>query len=75
MWDTGLPQHITRDPEALAAQLERRITAQERASWVEGSIEDWVMEGQRLAQTVAYGNLGSQNPALSQPHTKGRQSR
>jgi len=63
VWDTGLLQHITRDPEALAAQLGRRITAQERASWVEGSIEDWAMEGHRLAQTVAYGNLGSQNPA------------
>jgi hypothetical protein len=32
-------------------------------SWVEGSVEDWAMEGHRLAQTVAYGNLGTQNPA------------
>ena len=28
-----------------------------------GTIEDWVMEGHRLAQTVAYGDLGSGNPA------------
>jgi len=63
VWDTGLLQHITHDPEALAAQLERRITVQERANWVKGSTEGWVMEGDRLAQTVGYGNLGSQNPA------------
>ena len=29
-----------------------------------GTIEDWVMEGHRLAQTVAYGDLDGQNPAL-----------
>ena len=25
-----------------------------------GTIEDWVIEGHRLAQTVAYGDLGSE---------------
>ena len=25
-----------------------------QAEWQKGSIEDWVMEGNRLAQTVAY---------------------
>jgi hypothetical protein len=63
VWDTGLLQHITRDPEALAAQLESRITPQERADWTKGTLADWVMEGHRLAQTVAYGDLGSENPA------------
>ena len=63
VWGMGLLQHINRDSEALAAQLERRITAQERASWVKGSIGDWGMESHQLAQKVAYGNLCSQNPA------------
>jgi hypothetical protein len=63
VWDTGLLQHITRDPEALAAQLESRITPQETADWAKGTLADWVMEGHRLAQTVAYGDLGSENPA------------
>jgi hypothetical protein len=63
VWDTGLLQHITRDPEALAAELESRITQQERAEWAKGTLEDWVMEGHRFAQTVAYGDLGSENPA------------
>ena len=52
------------NPSALAAELERRITDQDRAAWVKGSIEDWVMEGHRVAQTGAYGDLGTENPAL-----------
>jgi hypothetical protein len=40
-----------------------KITAQDRAAWDQGSIEDWVREGHRLAQTVACGDLGSENPA------------
>jgi hypothetical protein len=44
-------------------ELESKITPQDRAEWVKGSIEDWVMEGHKLAQSVAYGDLGSENPA------------
>lgn len=64
VWDTGLLEHVDRNPQALAAQLESKITPQERTDWDKGSIEDWVLEGHRLAQTVAYGDLGSQNPAV-----------
>jgi hypothetical protein len=32
---------------------------QDRAEWQKGTIEDWVMEGHKLAQSVAYGDLGS----------------
>jgi nuclease S1 len=67
IWDTGLLEHIGRNPEALAAELESHITAQDQAEWVKGSIEDWVLEGHTLAQTVAYGLLGSENPALIGP--------
>jgi len=31
VWDTGLLEHISRNPEALAAELDGRITAQDRA--------------------------------------------
>ena len=67
MWDTGVLEQISHNPEALAAELESRITPQDRAEWTKGSIEDWVMEGHRLAQTVAYGDLGSENPAVIGP--------
>jgi hypothetical protein len=67
VWDTGLLEHINRNAEALAADLASRITPHDWAEWTKGTIEDWVMEGHRLAQTVAYGDLGSQNPAPITP--------
>jgi hypothetical protein len=62
IWDTGMLEQINRNPEALAQELERHVTDQDRASWTKGSIEDWVLEGHSLAQTVAYGALGNENP-------------
>ena len=67
IWGTGLLEHINRDPAALAAKLESRITPQDQAEWQKGTIEDWVMEGHRLAQTVAYRNLTNENPAPITP--------
>ena len=67
MWDTGFLQHINRNPAAFAAELENRITPQDQAEWQKGSIEDWVMGGHRLAQTVAYGDLSNENPSPITP--------
>jgi len=67
VWDAGLLQHITRNPASLAAELESRITPRDQAEWQKGSIESWVMEGHRLAQTVAYGDLSNENPAPITP--------
>jgi hypothetical protein len=67
IWDTGLVEHINRNSDALAAELESRITAQDRVGWAKGSIEDWVLEGHRLAQTVAYGGLANEDPAPITP--------
>jgi hypothetical protein len=67
VWDVGLLEHINRTPAAWAEELESRITPQDKAKWERGSIEVWVLEGHRLAQTVAYGNLGSENPAVITP--------
>jgi len=73
VWDAGLLEHIRRNPRALAAELENRITPQDRAQWTHGSIEDWVLEGHRLAQQVAYGDLGPGDPARITPEY-GRQA-
>jgi hypothetical protein len=59
----GLLQHFSRNQAAFAAELESRITPQDQAEWQKGSIEDWVMEGHRVAQTVTYGDLSNENPA------------
>jgi hypothetical protein len=67
VWDVGLINHLTRSPATLATELESRITAQDKVEWKMGSIEDWVIEGHRLAQTVAYGDLGNENPATITP--------
>jgi len=63
VWDTGLLQHITRNPTELAKELETRITAQNVTEWDKGSILDWANEGHKLAQEVAYGDLGNEDPA------------
>ena len=63
IWDTGLLEHINRNPQMLAADLEANITPEEKAEWQKGSIEDWVQESHKLAQSVAYGDLASGNPA------------
>jgi hypothetical protein len=63
IWDTGLLEHINPEPQALAEELERNITPLEKAEWEKGSIEDWVLEGHKLAQSVTYGDLTSADPA------------
>ena len=67
VWDTGLLEHINRNPEALATELESKITPQDRAEWQQGAIDDWVLEGHRLAQTVAYGHLRHDDPTAITP--------
>jgi len=64
VWDTAMLEHIDRNPQDFAARLEANITDRDQAAWVEGSIEDWALEGHRLAPAVAYGDLGKQNPAI-----------
>ena len=68
VWDTGLVEHINRNPAALAAELESRITPHDQDGWQKGSIEDWVMEGHQLTQKVAYGDLSNENPAPITPN-------
>jgi len=63
VWDTGLLEHISRDEEALARQMERRVTDEEQEAWKQGSLGDWALQSHRLAQT-AYRRLGHKNPAV-----------
>jgi hypothetical protein len=67
VWDTGMLEQIKRNPEVLATELESKITREDRAAWEQGSIDDWVLEGHRLAKTVAYGDLGHDDPAVITP--------
>jgi hypothetical protein len=67
VWDTGLLQHLGRNPRALAAELEGRITAQDLSAWETGSIIDWANEAHQIAGAVSYGDLGSGSPASITP--------
>jgi nuclease S1 len=62
-WDAGPLEHITRNHEVLAEQLKLHINPQDRTEWDTGCIEDWVLEGHRLDQTVVYGGLGGETSA------------
>jgi hypothetical protein len=74
VWDSGLVEQIDRNPQALAAELERRITNQDRATWVKGSVEDWVMEGHSLAWRVGYRKLGDRESGPNNLVTRNRQT-
>jgi len=67
LWDTGLIERINSSDSALAETIGRRITDRDRAAWDKGSVEDWVLEGHRLARTVAYQGLGNATPAVISP--------
>jgi hypothetical protein len=69
VWDTGLVQAINRDPQSLAAELERETTDAQRATWQTGSVETWVLESHRLAQSAAYRrSWASGIPVLNQAY-------
>ena len=57
IWDGGIIRREKEWGAQLAATLESRITPEQRAAWVRGSVEDWAMESHALAVKVAYGKL------------------
>jgi len=59
VWDSGILDHDDPNPEGLAAKLEGRITASNRINWEQGTVEDWALEGHKIAQQIAYGRLPS----------------
>jgi len=67
LWDTGLIERISSNDQALAAIIGRQITNEDRTAWAKGSVKDWVLEGHRLARTIAYQGLGSATPAVITP--------
>ena len=67
LWDSGLIERINANDQALAEIIGRRITDEDRTAWAKGNLKDWVLEGHRLAQTIAYQGLGSATPAVITP--------
>ena len=66
VWDGGIIGHEKQHGASLATALEGRITPEQRAAWVRGSVEEWALESHALAVSVAYGRLPSgTNPNLA----------
>ena len=57
VWDVGLIRHEKQWGAEFAAALDSRITADQRAAWTRGSVEDWALESHALAVKIAYGKL------------------
>jgi hypothetical protein len=53
-WDSEAVAQLGRDPRAVAAALERNITAAEVESWSRGRFDDWAREGYEVARSVVY---------------------
>ena len=53
-WDVNVVQALGRDPEAVAARLERQITPAETASWRKGTVEEWANETFGVAGREVY---------------------
>lgn len=47
----------------MAAEVEQNVTPQGKADWEKRSIDDWVLEGHKLAQSVTHGDLATGYPA------------
>lgn len=75
VWDTGLLEHINRNPQALAAELESKITPQKRAEWDKGSVEigPWRGTGSLRRSHTATWAAGIQR--RSPPRTSSRRTR
>jgi hypothetical protein len=67
LWDSGLIDRLNTNDRVLAEIVQGQISDADRAAWVKGTVEDWVLEAHRLAQTAAYQGLGSASPAVITP--------
>jgi hypothetical protein len=75
IWDTGLLEHMNRNPAALAAELENHITAQDRAEWVKGNIEDWVWRDTGSLRQSLTGTWAARIHPRSRPRMSAKRTR
>jgi len=68
VWDVNVVQALGRDPEVVAARLERQITPGEMASGRKGTVEDWANETFGVASREIYAKLpgkgGTEEPVI-----------
>jgi hypothetical protein len=68
VWDVNVVQALGRDPEVVAARLERQITLAEMENWRKGTVEDWANETFGVASREIYARLprkgGTEEPVI-----------
>jgi hypothetical protein len=66
--DVNSVQALGRDPEVVAARLERQITPAETVSWRKGTVEDWANETFGAASQEIYARIpgkgGTEEPVI-----------
>jgi hypothetical protein len=65
LYNVALPDRLS--SARVSVEMQNRITPQDQAECVQGSIQDWGMEEHRMAQRIAYRYLGDENPAPTTP--------
>ena len=55
-WDTQFVDDLGQSPKAVADQLLGRITAEQKARWEQGSVDDWAIEAYLISKSDVYGN-------------------
>jgi S1/P1 Nuclease len=65
-WDTVVVQELGDDPQTVADSLIRRITAENKAAWDQGSPASWAQEGFDIARSQVY-TIGSKPGCIPNP--------
>jgi S1/P1 Nuclease len=53
-WDVNVVDALGRSPEAIAEQLDARLTASEKSAWSRGTARSWAMESFEVGRRDAY---------------------
>ena len=59
VWDSSILDYDDSNPARLPTTLESKIAGRNKANWVHHTVEDWALEGRKIAQQIAYGDLPS----------------
>lgn len=57
VWDVDVVRALGRDPEEVAARLEKEITPSEKRGWSVGNATQWANEAHQIARREIYGHI------------------
>jgi hypothetical protein len=60
VWDVDVVRALARNPEEVAARLEREITPTDKRDWAAGTPEQWANEAHQIARSEIYSHIAGQ---------------